>query len=132
MKWAERTTSMKAAIALLWIVTVLEAAMMGLAGSSKFTGASFWTSSFESWGYPASFAFVIGAVEVAGALLLLAPRLATYAATLLTVIMIGALTTVVVHHSDLGIWAPIANMVALTIIGVGRWKWRLRGATTAV
>jgi uncharacterized membrane protein YphA (DoxX/SURF4 family) len=98
--------------------------MMLLAGASKFTGMEFWTDSFVSWGYPAQFAFVIGAAEMVGALLLLVPRLAAYSALFLGAIMTGALVTVVVHQSALGVTAPILNMAALAIIVAGRWGSR--------
>lgn len=131
MKWSERGGLMKVGIVLLWIVTVLEAAMMALAGSSKFTGSGpeVWGGMFEGWGYPAWFALVIGGAEFLFALVLLVPRFASYAATVLIAIMIGALVTVLVHESSLGPGAPIANIVALTIIGVPRWgdRWRVGG-----
>ena len=110
----------KAWVVGLWVLTVMESAMMVLAGSAKFTGPDFWTTSFESWGYSASFAFVIGAAEVGGGLLLLLPRLATYAATLLSVIMIGAVVTVTIHQSDLGVAPALINLLLLSVIAVAR------------
>jgi uncharacterized membrane protein YphA (DoxX/SURF4 family) len=116
-------------VALLWTVTLLELAAMGLAGLAKFLSPDVWTGMFEGWGYPAWFTFVVGAGEIGGAILLAAPRLATYAAGLLAVIMVGALGTVVVHDSPLGVTAPIAHLVALAIIGAARreGRWRPRG-----
>jgi len=110
----------KALIVGLWVITVMETAMMVLAGSAKFTGPDFWTTSFESWGYPASFAFVIGAAEVSGGLLLLLPRMASYAATLLGAIMIGAIVTVVINQSDLGVAPAAINLLLLSVIAVAR------------
>ena len=78
-----------------WVV-VLVAALMALAGLAKFTGPEVWTGMFEDWGYPAWFSFVIGGAEFVGALLLILPRFATYAATGLTIIMVGALATVII------------------------------------
>ncbi len=124
MTWSERTISLKIAIVMLWIVTVLVAALMALAGLAKFTRPEVWTGMFEDWGYPAWFSFVIGGAELVGALLLTLPRLATYAATVLTIIMAGALATVIINSSSLGVGAPIANIVLLSMIGAVRWRSR--------
>jgi putative oxidoreductase len=80
---------------------------------------------FESWGYPAWFAFVIGASEMAGATLLLLPRLATYAAVFLAVIMLGALATDIVVGA-LGAGTPLFHLVALVIIAFSRRNQRRR------
>jgi|Marorgknorr_s2lv_3_1036020.scaffolds.fasta_scaffold03157_3 uncharacterized membrane protein YphA (DoxX/SURF4 family) len=48
---------------------------------------------FEHWGYPARFAHVVGALEFAGGVGLLIPRIARYAATGLLVVMVGAFFT---------------------------------------
>ncbi len=108
----------------LWIVTALVAAMMALAGSAKFTRPEVWTGMFEDWGYPAWFSFVIGGAEFVGALLLIIHRLATCAATGLAIIMAGALVTVIMNSSSLGVGAPIANIVLLSMIGAVRWRSR--------
>ena len=125
MSTGSRRVARTLGIALLWLVTLLEAAGMGFAGWSKFGNAEGWTGMFENWGYPPWFAFVIGASEMAGAAVLLVPRLATYAAGFLAVIMLGALGTDIVVGA-LGVAAPILNLVALTIIGLARsnqrWK----------
>jgi len=115
----DRGWGMRVAIGLLWTLTVLEAFGMGLAGFAKF-GTQTWTDMFAGWGYPAAFAYVIGAGEMAGALAILVPRFATYAAVFLTIIMLGALGTVVVHDDPLGITAPIMHLVVLAIIGFAR------------
>lgn len=123
-----RTPRAKLGLALLWVVTVLETAGMGLAGASKFMNPGGWTSMFEGWGYPAWLAFVIGASELVGALLLLVPRLASYAAGLLIVIMIGALATVLMHPGRMGPGTPLLHLVVLAIILVARRgsRWRPR------
>ena len=124
MNGPQRVWPHRIAIGALWTVTVLEAAGMGLAGWSKFANPAGWSGMFVNWGYPAWFAFVIGASEMAGAALLLIPALATYAAAGLAVIMVGALGTVIAHDSPLGVAAPIANLVAVTIVGVARRRRR--------
>jgi uncharacterized membrane protein len=69
-----------------WLITVLEAPGMGLAGSAKFTNRELWLTRFVEWVYTESFGLFIGGAEILGAVLLLVPRLAPYAATGLIVI----------------------------------------------
>ncbi|MEM7414363.1 MAG: DoxX family protein [Gemmatimonadota bacterium] len=113
---------------LLWLVTIAEAGLMAIAGSAKFTGngPEVWGEMFVGWGYPLWFAWVVGVVEIAFALLLLVPRLAAWAASVLGIVMLGALATVVIHDSPLGVAGPIVNLVALAIVLGGRWpvRWR--------
>ena len=104
----------------LWIVTILETLTMGLAGFSKFTPGNPWPQMFVAWGYPAGFATVIGAFELAGALGVLVPRLAPYAAPGLFVIMIGALYTVLTNENQLGSTMVLIHMGLLAIIFVVR------------
>ena len=121
-----RTTAAKAGVVLLWVVTVLEALLMAVAGSAKFTRPDTWSGMFVDWGYPLAFTWVIGAVELGFAVLLLVPRLAAWAGIVLIVVMLGALATVIVHDSPLGVTGPIVHMVALGIVVAGRWRDRLR------
>ena len=51
---------------------------------------SSWENRFENWGYPANFFMVIGAVEVICAVLIFFPKLAGYAAAVLSIVMISA------------------------------------------
>lgn len=110
----------------LWVVTVIEGLMMALAGSSKFTAAAGWTANFVGWGYPAWFSYFTGGAEVLLAILLFVPRFAAWSGIALAVIMIGALGTLVIHDSPLGVTAPIVNLVLLGIVVIGRWpdRWR--------
>ena len=73
----------------LWLVTIVEALGMGVAGFPKFQNPDFWRASFSGWGYPEGFSAVVGAVEMAGALLLLLPASARYGASVLIVADVG-------------------------------------------
>ena len=127
MASSKRGAKQKLGIALLWMLTVLDAAFMALAGWSKFGNPDTWTGMFEGWGYPAWFSFVIGAGELGLAIVMLAPRFASYAATGLIVIMLGALGTVLVHSGGrMGPEPPLIHLALLTIILVSRWKDRWR------
>jgi len=112
---------------LLWILTVFELLGMGLAGAAKFQGDG-WQNMFLGWGYPAWLALAVGAVEVVGALLILVPRFATYAAAMLIVIMLGAVWTVASpgNETNLGPVLPAIHIVVLSIIRRARRgrRWR--------
>lgn len=127
MPSTERSRGRKIAIAIFWILVVLELAGMGLAGLTKFQGDS-WMGMFEGWGYPGWFALVIGATELGGALLLLVPRLASYSAAVLIGIMLGAIWTVIGQSTQTGLGPglPVIHIAALTLILLVRWKRRWR------
>lgn len=126
MSETEQSLATKTKTVLLWVVTVVGALGMAAAGATKFTSAEMWNEMFTDWGYSVGFKSLIGALEITGAILVLVPRFATYAATLLVAIMIGAVYTVVVSQSDLGVAAPMGNLVLFAIIAFARrgarWK----------
>ena len=100
---------------------------MGLAGLAKFQG-DLWQDMFVGWGYAAWFALVVGAAEVVGALVLFVPRFASYAASMLIVIMLGAIGTVSwsTYESGLGPGVPMIHIAVLSIILFARRKRRWR------
>lgn len=110
----------------LWIVTVLEVLSMGEAGLGKFESLDGWMYWFARFGYPPAFAPVVGAVEFVCAGLLLIPRIASYAALVLGVVMIGALEAVLTTETDLGWPDPVVHLVFLAIVGTARWRRRWR------
>ena len=106
---------------LLWVVTVAFGGLMLLAGATKFLQPEMWTGNFEAWGYPGAFAYVIGAVEIAGALALFVPRLATYAGVLIAVIMCGAAVTLIMNPGTLGPpTVPLINVIGFAGIAWAR------------
>ena len=106
----------------IWIVTALAAAGLGIAGSSKLLSPDMWIARFEGWGYPGGFSYVIGVLETVGALGLLVPRGAAYAALGLAAIMTGAVLTHVVNGQ--GFLGPVLYLVLLGLIGWSRWAQR--------
>lgn len=124
MSSTERAWLRRSAVVGLWILIVFEL-QIGLAGMGKFRGDA-WIQWFEGWGYDRWFARAIGAAEIGGAVLLLVRPLASYAAALLVVIMLGAIWTVMTHESQLGPGAPTLHTAVLGVILVARWKSRWR------
>lgn len=108
-----------------WIVQLLLGALFILVGVGKFQEWDGWMSRFEMWGYAAWFLALIAVLEAVGGLLVLVPRLASYGATLIGVIMLGAAYT----HATTGIGSP--TQVALPLlfcaaVAALRWtdRWR--------
>ena len=105
-----------------WILTVLLAVLMAGPGSQKFTGPT-WERMFRTWGYPDGFYLVIGAVEVAGGLALLIPRLTSYAGIILSIVMLGAAATQVMRGGRNG----VGELVFATLLALVAWiRWRDR------
>lgn len=73
-----------------WILQVLLGLEFILAGQAKFTSGEIWNNSFDKWGYPDGFAQVIGVLELLLAIVLFIPKLASYGAAVLAVIMLSA------------------------------------------
>ena len=123
-------TAAKAGTIFLWIVTIAAGAGMALAGVTKFTSAGMWTEMFAGWGYPAAFAYVIGALEVVGALAFFVPRFATYAGTLIALIMAGAVFTIVVNQAEMPLLVPGLNLLVFGTVAFLRrdLRWTPGGA----
>lgn len=85
---------------LLFLFTLHFTIMFVHHGYLKFDPEGFWAPAFHRWGYPVWFLFFIGAVEFAGGIAILIPRIATYAALLLATNMLGALVTRLIHGTS--------------------------------
>jgi putative oxidoreductase len=112
-------------VVLLWLLQILMAAAFVLIGVVKFFDPS-WARNFARWGYPDGFYMVIGALEAAGGLALLVPRLTSYSAAMLSVIMIGASLTHWLHGEMARITPPLMYLAILVIVGVCRWRSAIR------
>ena len=115
----------------LWGVTLLLAAgYLVQASYPKLIGEEGVVAQFEAFGYAQWFRFAIGVVEGLGAVLLLIPRTATWGASLLMLVMVGALYS----HLTSGIGSPVhatRNLVLLGLIAFARWKDAYRPGTKA-
>ena len=107
-----------------WLLTLVLAVVMVGPGSQKFTGPT-WERMFRTWGYPDGFYLVIGAVEVIGGLALLIPRVASYSAIMLAVVMIGAAATQILRGGRNGV-GEIVFATLLCALAAIRWRDRLR------
>jgi putative oxidoreductase len=112
----------------LWILSGLAAVAFVAAGGAKLAGAPAMIAVFEKVGVGQWFRYVTGLLEVAGAIGLLIPRYAFYAALLLAMVMTGA---VIAHLTVLG-GSPAAPVILLILTGTVAWlrKQQSNGALT--
>ena len=103
-----------------WALTVILAAFFLVAGGLKLRGVPSQVDNFAHWGYAEWFLHVIGAVEAAGAMGLLVPRLAGFAAMLLGGTMLGAALTHLVHHEMKAVPIPLVLLGLLAVVGYAR------------
>jgi uncharacterized membrane protein YphA (DoxX/SURF4 family) len=114
-----RVKSGKAKTITVWVVTALLACLFVLAGVMKFVNPEM-AEHFAQWGYPNWFHLLIGTVEVAGALALLVPRTAFYAAAALGVVMVGAVATHLRHGETPQAVVPFVLLVLLALVAYTR------------
>lgn len=121
-------TGAKLGRVLLWIVTIVFGLAVLAAGATKFTSSASWLALFEGWGYPPAMSYLVGSVEVTAASAFFFPRFATYAASVIVVIMVGATLTLLTHPGQMGPTAPIANIIAFSLVGFLRRneRWQPR------
>jgi len=105
--------------AAVWTATGLLAALFALAGVMKFVSADA-AAQFAAVGYPYWFCILIGAIEVVGAVALLVPRTAFYAAVALGVVMVGAVFTVLTHAGGAQAVVPFVVLVVLAAVAYAR------------
>jgi putative oxidoreductase len=112
---AARRTTM---VIVLWTVTVLLAVFFTMMGLPKLLGLGGWAGRFATWGYPPSFVILVGVAELAGAVMVLIPRLATLGGALLAVIMLGAAATHLLHGETVRVLVPLVLFAVLTVVTV--------------
>jgi putative oxidoreductase len=115
-----------ALLVIVWVFSVVISLGIGVAGITKLHRPNRWEPMFAGWGYPAWFSIAVGVAEVGGAIALLIPGVALYAASLLTVIMVGALITLLRHPGGPFGWGatPAVYVVLLVLIGEIRRRQR--------
>jgi putative oxidoreductase len=106
----------------LWIMSILLAAMFLLSGSPKLLTPEKVKPMFVQYGYAPWFATFIGICEVLGAIGLLVPRVAAFAAAGLSVIMVGAFFTHATHHELSHAMIPLVLLALLITVGYARFR----------
>ncbi|WUD73615.1 DoxX family protein [Streptomyces sp. NBC_00510] len=109
----------------VWALQILLALFFALASATpKLIAHSSAAESFDTIGYGNWFMYLIGALELAGAIGLVVPRLAGIAAVAFIGLMAGAFTFQVVYFDGENAATPI---VIAALMGVVAWR-RLRRA----
>jgi putative oxidoreductase len=104
--------SSKGRLITLWILSGLVSLAFLAAGGGKLAGTAVMVGLFDKVGLGQWFRYFTGLLEVAAAIGLLIPRYACYAAVLLAIVMVGAITA---HVTVLGgSPAPAAVLLVLT------------------
>ena len=86
-------------------------------GAGKFIDPAKWIGKFDAWGIPEWFVSVSGALEIAGAIGLFIPVVRGLAGIGLSLFMIGAVATHVVHAEIGMIFVAGAIMVGSFVVG---------------
>lgn len=110
---------------LFWAFQILLAALFVVIGTAKFMDPT-WARNFARWGYPDGFYMVIGVLEAIGGLSLLVPRLASYGASMLGVIMIGASLTHAIHGESARVTPPLLYLALLAVVATVRRRSAIR------
>jgi len=100
----------------VWTLSGLLGLMFVLTGSMKLINADQTAIQFSIWDYQDWFVYVIGVVELICGGLLMVPGAAIFAGASLSVVMIGAVITLTIHHDPVGATVPIAMLILLAII----------------
>lgn len=120
----------KARVVVSWLLQVVVGVAFVPIGLAKFNDPM-WVRGFEHWGYPPAFRILIGLIETTAGVMLLVPRLTSYAALLLAAVMVGAIGTHAVAHQP---WfRPLPHLTILLVLAWLRWpsRWRNTPAVSA-
>jgi putative oxidoreductase len=103
----------------LWVLQAALAVQFAAGGLAKLAGAPELVELFASIGAGQWLRYVVGALEVAGAVGLLVPRLSRLAALGLAALMVGATVTnlFVIHERP---WLPVGLLLVAAVIAWGR------------
>lgn len=96
------------------IIPYILAIVFLLSGGAKLAGLEFEIQAFTRWGYPIEFMYFTGLAEVAGGMALVLNILKKYAALGLSLIMVGAMGTHVLHNE----WPMLAIAAVIFALSV--------------
>lgn len=105
-----------------WILAILLAAIFLLAGVLKLIGHPSMVPLFEKLGIGMWFMYFTGALETAGGLVVLIPRLRFWAALVIAAVMVGATFTnlFLVPSPASAVLTVVLFLLALVLA----WRWR--------
>lgn len=104
----------------LWVLQVVAAGVFVLAAVPKLTADPQAVAGFTAMGLGIAGMYIIGALEVAGAIGLLIPRLSGLAGSALIALMVGAVISTLLVFGPGMVALPAAVLVLVAIIAWGR------------
>jgi uncharacterized membrane protein YphA (DoxX/SURF4 family) len=118
------TPMRRARLAAAWLLGLYLAQLYLRMGWGKFGGDASWTVAFAEWGYPAWFRVLVGVIEVVGGLALVIPWTASYGAIAVSLVMMGAWSTLAhdLRWKDMAVVAVYGACLAW----IAREWWWLR------
>jgi putative oxidoreductase len=114
------TERSRVAVGGLWALKIISAGLFLLAGTLKLSGAPVMVQLFDTVGVGQWFRYLTGTIEVVGAVILLIPSLAAYAAVALAATMVGAIIT---HLFIVG-GSPLVAILLLASTAMIAWARR--------
>jgi|GEM_PF-492180 len=97
------------------VATLLGCIFLGT-GISKIIALDFVVETFQGWGYPGWFLYVVGVTEILAAVLVLIPSTRTLGAAIIGVDMLGAMGTHIMAREWLMLPLPLALFVLATLL----------------
>jgi len=110
-----------------WTLQALLGALFVVLGVAKFSDPS-WARKFAGWGYPDGFYMAVGVLEIAGGLMVIVPRVASYGAVVIVTVMVGAVLTHLVHGETHRLISPLMFLAIAAAVG---WLRRMSAARPA-
>jgi len=114
------TSRSRAGNAALWTLQVLLAAVYAFSAFGKLTAEAQNVAGFEAMGLGMPGMYVIGALELAGAIAMFVPRLTGLAALCFVALMIGAVTITLAIGGGILVVMPATVGVLAAIVAYGR------------
>ena len=111
----------------MWTLQVLLGALFVVLGTAKFGDPS-WVRKFAGWGYPDGFYMAVGVLEIAGGLMVLVPRVASYGALVIATVMVGAALTHLAHGETQRLIGPLMFLAVAVAVA---WLRRRSAARPA-
>ena len=101
---------------MLWFSKIIISLGFVLASLGKLTKSEAVIQMFQEWGFFGGFYLIIGVMELLLGVLILVPKATVNAASILFVIMIGAMITHLIHDPIANVLRPIIFMSFLGIV----------------
>ncbi len=107
-----------------WVLQILLGVLFLMSAVPKLMGDAAAVANFENWGYPDWFLMLTGVLELLGAIGLLIPTTAGWAASGLVLMMLGAAWTHISNDEGLAVLVPLLFAALLAVVAYLRWPLR--------